>query len=166
MAPISTTPLKGHRKNQLKIAGYTLDYICDIEPLKNSEGAVTEFLPQSRYRNKNSVKLNKYGGGSFCKFKIPNGYNTCGVYALLLGEGIKYIGECINLSARYNMGYGNISPKNCYVGGQETNCRLNQLILQVTKEGGKVSLWFVETEDYKSVESKIRSLKKYDWNRV
>ena len=29
---------------------------------------------------------------------------------------------------RYNNGYGRISPRNCFQGGQSTNCRVNNLI--------------------------------------
>ena len=49
---------------------------------------------------------------------------------LALDGDLRYVGECANLSARFNVGYGNISPKNCFSGGQETNCRLNNLLYE------------------------------------
>lgn len=153
-------------KKTRKIGDFTFMHICDIDPLRGNQGEVTEFSPQKLFKNENNLKLNKYGAGTFCKFKIPNKYNLSGVYALLVDDDVKYIGECVNLSQRYNMGYGNISPRNCFIGGQETNCRLNQLILKAFLAGSAVSLWFFETEEYKSVEAKLRAQNKYTWNRV
>jgi hypothetical protein len=51
------------------------------------------------------------------------------------------VGECANLSARFNTGYGNISPKNCFKGVQETNCRLNNLLYSAIVVGQRISLW-------------------------
>jgi hypothetical protein len=64
----------------------------------------------------------------FCKFTVPRRYQTSGAYALTADGELRYIGERANLAARFNAGYGNISPKNCYRGGQETNCHLNNLL--------------------------------------
>lgn len=150
----------------MKILDYKFEHICDLEFAKCAEGKILEFTPQTRYANHGSVPLNKYGSGAFCKFKIPNKHNTCGVYAIVIHDKVKYIGECVNLSKRYNMGYGNISPKNCFKGGQETNCRLNQLILNAAKAGSRVSLWFLATNEYKIVEAKLRSSERYEWNRI
>lgn len=95
-------------------------------------------MPQSRYNNGKNLPVNRYGQGPFCKFRIPNGQHYSGVYAVMVGRQVKYIGECENLSSRFNMGYGNISPRNCFRGGQETNCRLNNLICEVAKRGESI----------------------------
>jgi hypothetical protein len=63
------------------------------------------------------------------------------------------------------MGYGNISPRNCFKGGQETNCRINNLIYETAKEGVSISLWFLNTQDHKSVEGELLMDKGPDWNR-
>jgi hypothetical protein len=63
-------------------------------------------------------------------------------------------------------GCGNISPRNCIKGGQETNCRLNNLVYMAAQAGGCISLWFYQTADYKSVETLLRSTLKPEWNRV
>jgi len=107
-----------------------------------------------------------YGKGPFGKFRIPNNYNVSGVYAVVVEGELKYIGECLNLSSRYNMGYGIISPRNCFVGGQETNCRLNNLIYQTANAGRKISLWFMQTKDYKAIERKLRASDPPEWNRI
>jgi len=64
------------------------------------------------------------------------------------------------------MGYGNISPKNCYKGGQETNCRLNNLIFQSATAGAGIALWFHETANYKAVERELRAELVPEWNLI
>jgi hypothetical protein len=63
------------------------------------------------------------------------------------------------------MGYGNISPRNCFKGGQETNCRLNNLIYFAVSEGRDVNLWFHQTANFKSAELELRAMKAWPWNR-
>jgi len=150
----------------MKIGTYEFNRICNIEPEQNSGGLVSQYMPQSRYKNKNRLPLNRYGKGPFCKFRIPNCYPVSGVYAIVVGDKVKYIGECFNLSLRYNMGYGIISPRNCFKGGQETNCRVNNLVYEAASAGLKISLWFLQTGDYKAVESKLRATMEPEWNRI
>jgi hypothetical protein len=82
------------------------------------------------------------------------------------GPDIRYVGECANLSARFNAGYGNISPKNCFKGGQETNCRLNNLIYASVSSGERLSLFFHETANYRDIEARIRAVLRAPWNKV
>lgn len=104
--------------------------------------------------------------GHFCKFKIPRECGESGVYAIVLDGAVKYIGECVNLAFRYNMGYGNISPRNCFVGGQETNCRINNLIYTEAQQDIEIGLWFFATVEYKAIEEQLRSEMRLEWNRV
>lgn len=150
----------------MKIGVYEFNQICTIEPERNPDGSVKQYMPQSRYKNRKNLPLNMYGKGPFGKFRIPNNYNVSGVYAVVVEGELKYIGECLNLSSRYNMGYGIISPRNCFVGGQETNCRLNNLIYQTANAGRKISLWFMQTKDYKAIERKLRASDPPEWNRI
>lgn len=86
---------------------------------------------------------------------------------MLTVDGVpQYVGECANLSARFNAGYGNISPKNCFKGGQETNCRLNNLLYSAFVASLRISLWFFQTTDYKSVELALRGTLRLTWNRI
>ena len=62
------------------------------------------------------------------------------------------MGECEDLSSRYNTGYGKISSLNCFVGGQSTNCKINTNIFNSVKSGAKVHLLFYETDDRFNVE--------------
>jgi hypothetical protein len=157
---------KQKKSHEMAVGKYVFSKVCDIEALREESGEVVKFLPQQRYDNVHKLKLNKYGAGPYCKFKIPNNLNVTGVYAIVVSGKVKYIGECINLSARYNMGYGNISPRNCFVGGQETNCRINNLIFWVASKGQDVSLWFFETNEYKKIENELRASVSLEWNRI
>jgi hypothetical protein len=81
-------------------------------------------------------------------------------------DDVRYVGECANLSARFNAGYGSISLKNCFKGGQEANCRMNNLVYLAALAGQRISLWFFPTADYKSMEGAMRSTLKLAWNRI
>ena len=116
----------------IRIGQYDFRFVCVIEPERNFDGTIRELMPQVRYNNAAGWSLHQYGDGPFCKFKIPRNLNFSGVYALSVDHEIRYIGECEKLSQRFNAGYGNISPRNCFKGGQQTNCRINSLLLQET----------------------------------
>lgn len=150
----------------MKVEGHIFEHVCDIDPSRDANGAIQQVMPQDRYRNARALPLNRYGQGPFCKFKIPSRFRTSGVYIVTLGDEIQYVGECSNLAARFSAGYGNISPKNCFKGGQETNCRLNNLVYLAVAEGKRVSLWFLQTTDHKVIEAALRSTRKFAWNRV
>jgi len=150
----------------MEVGGHSFEFICDIEPLRDPGGAILQFMPQSRYVKASAVPINRYGAGPFCKFKIPRHLRVSGVYALTVTDGVRYIGECADFSARFNSGYGNISPKNCYKGGQETNCRLNNLIYAAAASGEAIRLWFLPSLDHKDIETRLRDAIKPVWNRV
>ena len=149
----------------MNLAGYDFELVCVIAPIRAPNGEVCRYMPQAAFKNERLLPLNRYGEGPFCKFKIPNGYKQSGVYALLVSERVQYVGECNNLSQRYNMGYGNISPRNCFKGGQETNCRVNNLIYQAAVLGDPVSLWFHQTASFKIAELEILAIQRWNWNR-
>ena len=104
----------------MNIGSFDFYKVCDISLYIDEDGSIKEYMPQSRYENYKSLPLNNYGQGPFCKFKIPRNLRTSGVYALIVNDDIKYIGESVDLSSRYNAGYGNISPKNCFKGENVT----------------------------------------------
>ncbi len=150
----------------MKVGDFDFEYVGDIEPTRDADGAILAFHPQSRYKNVRQLSLNRYGARPFCKFKLATKIQVSGVYILAIGGEIRYVGECSNLSARFNSGYGNISPKNCFKGGQETNCRLNNLVYLAALDGKRISLWFFQTADYKRMEAALRASLKLAWNRV
>jgi hypothetical protein len=150
----------------MEIGGHRFEHVGDIQPERNDDGSLREYMPQSKYVNARQLPLKRYGAGPFCKFKIPNRLALSGVYILTIDGEVRYVGECANLSARFNAGYGNISPKNCFKGGQETNCRLNNLIYHAACTRQSISLWFLQTADYKVIEAAIRAALRLAWNRV
>ena len=80
-----------------------------------------------------------------------------GVYLWIVDDEIIYIGETKNLRKRFNTGYGNISPRNCYLGGQSTNCKMNKVVLEYFEAGKQIKLYFLKTNDYKKVELELLS---------
>ena len=68
-------------------------------------------------------------------------------FDIVTNDRLTYIGECQDFAQRFNTGYGQISPKNCFKGGQETTCRINQLILKCAASGMSVDAYFIETAD-------------------
>jgi hypothetical protein len=151
--------------------GHTFAKVAAIQPDRDARGNVAEFAPQSEYAGGEHLALHKYGGGSFCRFRIDPGLGGPGVYVLTVNGSVAYVGECDDLSGRFNMGYGQISPRNCFRGGQETNCRINALILQSAQRAEKIDLWFLgsaggERVDRKLVEAQLVAQLKPPWNRA
>lgn len=65
------------------------------------------------------------------------------------------IGETDSLEKQFRQGYGNISPRNCFKGGQSTNCKMNKVALQLFLQGKEIEIYFYETEEYKNVEREL-----------
>jgi len=147
------------------VSGFPFQLIDEITPEKDCSGKVIEYFPQKRYEKAESTNLHKYGKGPFCEFRIGNLQTESGVYLLSIDNKIKYIGECVNFEERWGpRGYASIQPRNCFVGGQSTNCKINNLILTEYLRGGKLQLWFYKTQDYKAIERQLISKYKPDWN--
>lgn len=149
---------------EIEILGYSFKYVSNICPDKDPKGNILEFFPQNRYVNKKSLSLHKYGAGPFCKFRINKNLSIPAVYIIRAEEDIFYVGECQDLSSRFNAGYGNISPRNCFEGGQRTNCRINNLILLRVENGLKIELWFFQTRNRKQIEAELISRTQPLWN--
>jgi len=146
-------------------AGYAFEYIGPIQAERDSSGTVREFMPQSRYHNSRALPLNDHGAGPFCRFTIARGIHRPGVYVItLVGQPI-YAGKCRDLAERFGpQGYGAIQPKNCFAGGQSTNCKVNNLILQRVREGQQVGLWFHAVAEPAPVERDVIVKIQPPWN--
>ncbi len=147
------------------VGQYTFSLVCPIQPITDVLGRIEKFSPHSRFKNSKNLSLHAYGSGPFCRFRIPGNMRYEGVYVLTLDDQVQYVGECLNLASRYNAGYGNISPRNCYQGGQMTNCRVNHLIYEAAQVGHRIALWFFETPNRKTVEAELIQALRPDWNR-
>lgn len=149
----------------MDIGGLQFSHICSIAPDRAPNGEIAQFMPQPRYLNQRGLALHRYGNGPFCRFKIPGNHRVSGVYAYIVDGALSYIGRCENLSSRVNMGYGTISPKNCFNGGQQSNCRLNNLIFSACSASSTVDLYFHATPDFVQVEALLIGALRPPWNR-
>jgi len=146
--------------------------VCPITLDTDQGGEIVEYCPSSRYKNTGNLPLHEFGKEPFCHFKIPSDplTKTIGIYALVeVGGQVKYIGETgDSLVDRFNGGYGRISPRNPFKGGQQTNCHINKRLLESAKSGRSIELWFHPTDvpkgERKANEKRlIRSLRP-PWN--
>jgi len=150
---------------QRSFAGITFERVGEIDPERDESGAIREFMPQSRYAKAGTTPLNPNGAGPFCRFSIGTGVNSSGVYVLTLDGAPVYAGKCENLAKRWGgMGYGAISPKNCFVGGQSTNCKVNNRVLHHAKAGRLLELWFYPTDDTSVAERALILDLRPQWN--
>ena len=136
---------------------YEFRFVCPIEPKKNSEGKCIENYPSSRYDNKAGLMLHAHRE-PFCEFSIDKKFTeNSGVYIFVVNREIKYTGKCAErTSTDYALRerireYGHISPRNCYEGGQYTNCRINKRIMDCTNKGEVVELYYLQLEDQKEI---------------
>ena len=134
-------------------------FTCD------SNGQIKEEAPQDRYHKADRYGLHQYGAGKFCKFTLRGLPTTSGVYVLCVNQIPQYVGRAVHLQKRFSAGYGNISPKNCYEGGQPTNCRINQLILRSALAGHPIELFVLACDDFVALEKMLILHLKPDWNR-
>lgn len=140
--------------NKMNLLNYNFEYIQDLIPEFDTNGKIKEFSPQDSYERKHEVQLNKYGEGTFCRFHIHKKWSgVSGVYAFFVDDKLVYIGQTKDFAQRFNAGYGNISPRNCFEGGQSTNCKINKMVLASVKSGKVVSIYFHTTSNCNEVES-------------
>lgn len=147
-------------------AGTSFRHVSTLKVDRDKNGSVSEFLPQDRYAKKDQTKLHRYGDGPFCRIRIAQDVRAPGVYMLTSEGEPRYVGRCRNsLRERWGpRGYGAIHPRNCYVGGQQTNCRINNLVLQEAKAGRKLELWFSETSEPGPLEARLITKLSPPWN--
>lgn len=138
--------------------------VCRISPLVDSTGKSKAYHPQLRYNNLKKLPLHLYGSGSFCRFQIPSNQNMPGIYAIVIDKMIVYLGKCDNLTQRFNYGYGVIHPRNCYINGQVTNCRINKKIAEVFNSGSHVDLYFHQKDHPGPLEKKLIKIYAPKWN--
>ena len=74
------------------------------------------------------------------------------------------MGECEDLQTRFETGYGNISPRNCFIGGQSTNCKINHLIRGGARANAQIDLWFRPGLDRKRLEFDLIAEIRPAWN--
>ena len=111
--------------------------------------------------------LNPYGDLRYSTFSLATSEfeSATGVYAYFDGDILRYIGRCRDsIKKRVNQGYGKIHPKNCYLDGQATNCRLNALISKTSETISLRMCRIEDTSEIERVESSLIQRHKPDWN--
>jgi len=147
------------------VLGFGFSFITVLEPERDKLGEIRVFMPQSKYRNTSGLPLNKYGEGPFCQFRISAALPLRGVYAIAVDDDIAYIGQCENLSERFNeRGYGTIHPRNCFRKGQSANCRINSHILRRARKRQRIELWFCRSDSPSPLEAQLISKLSPPWN--
>lgn len=150
---------------ELMLGGEHFGWFDHIEPETGPDGLPLECMPQAKYAKAAQTRLNRHGQGPFCRFSVSGLPATSGVYAVTVGRILKYVGIANDLRQRWGpQGYARIHPKNCYVGGQSTNCKVNNRILRAAKEGSKVELWIHETPDPRLLEERLIDELDPPWN--
>ena len=72
--------------------------------------------------------LNKYGDRKYCNYRIDNFLNDKGIYCYILDNKIVYVGRSKKTFIERFKEYGKITPYNCLIDGQATNCNINSKI--------------------------------------
>ena len=109
--------------------------------------------------------LNKYGDQTYCDFSIAKPLESRGLYSFLVNGKIMYIGRSRDpFEKRINQGYGHISPKNCYLDGQPTNCRLNSLIAKHWEQVAFYACPLEEDDQINPLEKALIKKVKPGWN--
>ena len=86
----------------------------------------------------------------------------------LLGGGVQGRVQHGHGAARVGIHLGEALAKrvvDCFAGGQQTNCRINNLIYQEAQADLRITLWFHATEDYKTIERELLDANNFNWNR-
>ena len=130
---------------------------------RQPDGTLYTHRPQDRYAKADTTRLHRYGDGEFCEFALPAAPSKPGVYVMCIGNEVQYAGEADSLKRRF-YAYGHISPKNCFQGGRQTNCRINKVILSATRDNHEVEVWFHSCDDRKEFEQKLLGASRPVWN--
>jgi hypothetical protein len=112
--------------------------------------------------------LNPDGDADFVTFSITDRQvlESSGLYLFLLQDEVVYVGRCLDcFGKRINQGYGKIHPKNCYIDGQRTNCRLNSLIAEHREEIGLYLRLLEDASQTTQLESELIRTYRPKWNK-
>lgn len=167
ITPASKQPISvaDDTHNTLTLGGETFRLVARISPELASDGKPAEDMPQKRYRAEASLPLNRHGHGPFCRFSVAGLPAAPGVYAVTVAQQLAYVGITANLQQRWGTsGYARIQPRNCFVHGQSTNCKVNHAILLAARERLSVRLWIHETDTPRPLEAHLINELAPPWN--
>jgi len=145
--------------------------IQELEPKKDEKGRYLVCRPQDDSVHLQTKRFHDYGNQDFCEITIkPNLPQTEYLYLMKDDKGtILYIGQTENLRKRFRTDYRHISPRNCFVRGQSTNCKVNANILKHYNQGRRVYLYGLDmtgipSGDRKREEKSLINAKSPPWN--
>lgn len=151
-----------------QIYNYTFTYADTIRLDVDNKGEIIVYEPlkdtSNKYLNNKRYLLNppceaalkEYGELKFCTFKIIKSIPQSCVYALYVDDELKYIGRADNFDKRWGpVNYGKISPRNIYIGGQSTNCKMNNYIYRTCVAGHICYLYVLVSANYKEIEAML-----------
>lgn len=147
--------------------GYTFEHAAIIQPVRDDDGRIDHYYPAPQYKDYATKRLNRWGKGPFCRFRLPRLSTDSGVYAVTENGDPDpvLIGQCSHLAERWGTtGYASIQPANCYHDGQSTNCKVNHLILESAERCSAVELWFATVEPRNQIELKLIARLSPRWN--
>ena len=160
----TTTPIPDAAQ-ATTLGGEVFGYFVRITPEAGPDGRPKEYMPQSRYDLAKSTPLNRHGAGPFCRFAVLGLPAAPGVYAITVARKLAYVGIAADLQQRWGpSGYAQIQPRNCFKGGQSTNCKVNHAILAAAQDGLAVDLWIHRTDDPRPLEARLISALVPPWN--
>lgn len=128
-----------------QFVGYTFRRVGDIEPEWDLSGEPVEFWPEVTP----DVPLHRYGQGPFCRFSIAEDreWQIGGVFVVTCDEAACFVGETVNLTRLWRFVGRITSSAVRQRGGQQTHCRINNLILGKVKREADVVLWLYSVEN-------------------
>lgn len=138
-----------------------------LDAVRDASGDLRLDQPHERFANPRGLRLNAYGLGPFVRLAVPPLPDHPGVYALCEEQGdVLYIGRARDsLRRRWGrQGYSVIDPRNCFVGGQSTNCRLNSLIATRLGSDDVLHLWYHRIDDPVQLERELVAGIRPPWN--
>ena len=146
--------------------GQTFRFAAHIVPETGPDGEPITDEPHLRYAAANSTPLNRHGRGPFCRFEVLGLPPVPGVYAVTVAQKLAYVGIARkSLKERWGpRGFATISPKNCFKGGQSTNCKVNHAILLAAREGERIDLWLHQTDGPRPLEARLIRELAPPWN--
>lgn len=150
----------------MQIGGYEFSYGSLIDARRKPDGVLELDYPSVRYDNVKNLRLHKYGSGPFVFLRLAPLPTEPGVYAIVEGDRVLYVGKAsVTIQVRWQLGYQSIQPRNCFQGGQSTNCRVNNLIHDALAASRHIDLYLLATPNYVEVEDELIALVQPPWNK-
>jgi hypothetical protein len=149
------------------IAGVAFDCASSIELTRTPDGRPVLETPHLRYANLQNLALNPYGLGPFSRLVLRRLPSEPGVYAIVNDTGqVLYVGKARDsIAERWGpRGYQVIHPRNCFVGGQNTNCHINGSIVKTISEGIRLNLYTHVTDQPGPLETRLIAILRPPWN--